>query len=293
MMADKKEVMSAIKKLMGYEYNGEKPIIVIGPKLGSSASPDRHLRVYAYGGCIGEIPAADSRCQFLLADEKYADFLDGKEKEELLSIMESGDKKAAICSGRYLELILKASDRKFIKKSNEPQERKIENRILRRFMNDPALSWAAADMEFTVGTDSGKHDIVFYDASDKPSYIITELKYNCDSTDNIGKHIEDMKKIYSVKEKVLQELNRRMKYLCEYGLVNESFKNADEIKFAVLYVGGGYDNAKKDVISGGKTAFKKLDSSIKKNFYFEYAETANDIDIEKMKKTLLSELFEK
>lgn len=293
MMADKKEVMSAIKKLMGYEYNGEKPIIVIGPKLGSSASPDRHLRVYAYGGCIGEIPAADSRCQFLLADEKYADFLDGKEKEELLSIMESGDKKAALCSDKYLELILKASDKKFIKKSNEPHERKIENRILRRFMNDPALSWAAADMEFTVGTDSGKHDIVFYDASDKPSYIITELKYNCDSTDNIGKHIEDMKKIYSVKEKVLQELNRRMKYLCEYGLVNESFKNADEIKFAVLYVGGGYDNAKKDVISGGKTAFKKLDSSIKKNFYFEYAEAVNDIDIEKMKKTHLSELFEK
>ena len=38
-MADKKEVMSVIKKLMGYKYNGEKPIIVIGPKLGSSDSP--------------------------------------------------------------------------------------------------------------------------------------------------------------------------------------------------------------------------------------------------------------
>lgn len=300
-MAEKQEIMAVIEKLRTYEYGGERPIAVVGPKLGKSNKPDEHLRAYAFGGFIGAIPAVGSDDKFQLADENYAKYLDDCEKYELQSMLGNCSAET-LCSDRYLELILKAAERKFTKSTNaEDAERKIENNIVCRFMNTASQSWAAVDMEFTIGENCGQHDIVFYDASDAPCYIITELKYNCRSTHNIDEHIEDMKKLYALKDKVRNELNRRMGYLCEYGLVSQamrdSFINSDknkiDIRFGILYVGGGEKAAKDNVKIEGKAYFESPESEIKKLFYYQYCDALDDIDIEKMKRKPLADIMKK
>ena len=68
-----KEILDGIQKLTGYvcKVDGteemEKPIIVLAPKLGSSkpGEESKKLRVYAYGGLIGEIPTSQRQEGFI------------------------------------------------------------------------------------------------------------------------------------------------------------------------------------------------------------------------------------
>lgn len=166
-MADKKEIMTVIEKLRTYEYDGKRPIAVVGPSLKNSKAPDKHLRVYAFGGFIGEIPPIGSKCEFSLAKDSYAGYLENHEKDEFRAFLKNKSAET-ICSDRYLELILKAAEKKFSnstekdgKNSINYKERRVENDIICRFMNTGSQSWAAIDMEFTLGGGSGRQDIVF------------------------------------------------------------------------------------------------------------------------------------
>lgn len=295
-MADKNEIIAAIEKLKTYEYEGERPIAVVGPKYGDPDAPDKHLRVYAFGGLIGAVPTVGSDGKFQLADENYAQYLDERERREFQSMLVNRTAETFF-SSRYIELILKAAYQRSAKDTG--YERKIENSIMCRSMNTASQSWAAVDMEFTVGRESGRNDIVFYDASDAPSYIITELKYNCGSTDNLGDHITKMAKMYSIRDKVRNELNRRMEYLCEYGLVGQtvrdrfiaSDKNKTDIRFGILYVKGGEKEAENNVRSEGRDSFRKLESEMKKLYCYQYRDLSDDIDIDEMKQTPLADIM--
>jgi len=285
--------MTTIKNLQRFEfYDGERlecPIAVVGP---DGSSPTM-LRVYAYGGNIGRIATIHSKKSTytrLTKDKEYANYLgenwllkDNEIDKNYLQYLKSRYialeryDESAICrelcvrlrkmldeqchkqldNPEYLDLILKAAQKKFLKKGGNPGERRIQTEIVRRHMKkDSKADWCVIDMEYTIpekvnpARKSFKPDIVVFDKNYGFGFI--ELKYNNESEYNLEKHYMDVRNVIKDNEavrKITTELKRRSSYLCEYGLIDtaihHSMQNSAVQKLwqGFLFVGGEQERA--------------------------------------------------
>lgn len=280
------KVYTVINELLKYEFDGgggtECPIAVLGPD-GSKATM---FRIYAYGGLIGRI--ATGRGKTHLAENKnYSKYLreeylsnDNKSDKRYLRRMnekyvglenrgieyseslicselqtqlgEMLDETQSCCLNNsvYLDLILKAVEKKFMNTDKKLRERRIETAIVKQHMKkDAKAGWCVIDMEYTVSqklNPAGKKfnpDIVVFDKNRGFGFI--ELKYDNKSVDNLPKHYNDVQNIIKNKEAVkniTEELKRRSSYLKDYGLINDtlyqSMQNSNNLWQGFLFIGG-------------------------------------------------------
>lgn len=254
-----KEILEGIKKLINYKHNEEFPILVLAPRLGSTEprKESKKLRVYAYGGLIGEIPTIQ-REEGALADAKYLP--EGSEERIKLEKMLgcSRDQRINILfSDKYLEVIVEACWRKFTKAADVSKERAIETELVKKYLVNTDI-WVPIDIEFLIsqnwmdeGGERGKPDIILYDKRNKVFRLI-ELKYNnesCTGSNSLKKHYDKAMKIIhsSYRNKIVNEFLRKMCYLYKYEIINgevwkEVLKNTDRekvgLEFGYFFIGG-------------------------------------------------------
>lgn len=288
------DAYTKIHRLLKYEfYDGERtdsPIAIVGP----DGTATTMLRAYAYGGRIGQI-ATDGRNSSLAKSREYPNYLSEayfSESDEIdrkyLEYMEEryagreekykgnslceklsyrlrellhGSYVWMLTEPEYLDLILKAAQKRFVKrdkkKSGDLAERRIQTAIVKQHMKkEPEDGWCVADMQYTVKKElswSGKRfipDMVVFDKNRGFGFI--ELKYADASTGNLGKHYTDIRNTIQNSEAVkiiTEELKERSFYLWEYGLISDAIyqamKDFDVPKLwqGFLFVGGRRENA--------------------------------------------------
>jgi len=278
-----------INCLLKYEfYDGERtdsPIAIVGP----DGTATTMLRAYAYGGQIGRI-ATDGRDSSLAKGREYPNYLseayfsEGNEidrkyleyMEERYAQREDAYKGDSLCEklsyrlrellhepwdwglteSEYLDLILKAAQKKFTKKGGDLGERRIQTAIVKQHMKkDPEDGWCVVDMQYTVKKELSQSkiftpDMVVFDKNRGFGFI--ELKYADASTGNLGKHYTDTRNIIQNSEAVkiiTEELKERSFYLWEYGLISDAIYQAmkafdvPKLWQGFLFVGGRRENA--------------------------------------------------
>lgn len=291
------EASTVINELLQYEFDdGERtecPIVVLGP----DGSITTMFRIYAYGGLIGRIATQYGKTH-LAEDRNYSKYLSEKYlsnddeidrrylrcmNEKYVKLEDCGieysestvcDKLRTrleeildkpydqyLCYPEYLDLILKAAEKKFMNKGKEHGERRIElgerrieTAIVKQHMKkDAKASWCVVDMEYTVSkrlNPSGKKfnpDIVVFD--DIRGFGFIELKYDNKNTHNLPKHYDDVQNMIrdeeAVKE-ITKELTRRSGYLKDCGLIDntryKSMQNSHSLWQGFLFVGGKREN---------------------------------------------------
>ena len=183
-------VYSSIHHLLNYEfYNGERtesPIVVLGP----DGSKKTMFRIYAYGGLIGRIAtgrgetclAEDKEYPKYLGedwlakgdetDRKYLQYMNerhvqleysgieytertvcSKLREQLKKMLDEkwGGWYFATGSAEYLDLILKAAEKKFMKTGKALGEQRVRTAIVRQHMKrDAEDGWCVIDMAYKV-----------------------------------------------------------------------------------------------------------------------------------------------
>lgn len=283
------DAYTKIHRLLKYEfYDGERtdsPIVIAGP----DGTTTTMLRAYAYGGRIGQI-ATDGRNSSLAKSREYPNYLseayfsEGNEidrkyleyMEERYAGREEKYKGNSLCEklscrlrellneqsgfmlteSEYLDLLLKAVQKKFTKKGGDLGERRIQTAIVKQHMKkNPEDGWCVVDMQYTVKKELSRSeiftpDMVVFDKNRGFGFI--ELKYADASTDNLGKHYTDTRNIIQNSEAVkiiTEELKERSFYLWGYGLISDAIyqemKASDVPKLwqGFLFVGGRRENA--------------------------------------------------
>ena len=283
---------TTIGRLLGYRfYDGERtdcPVVIVGP----DGSTRTMLRVYAYGGLIRRLETgrgfthlAESKSYprylgetyFSAADEKDRGYLRYMDENHVCSGREADYQGETLCQKlsyrlqtllkdsyfgdlaepRYLDLILKAAEKRFIKRGGDLGERRIQTAIVKQHMKKaPEDGWCVVDMEYGVKgklSPSGrvfKPDIVVFDQDH--GFGLIELKYADESTENLAKHYTDMRYIIHNEEAVEEitgELKRRSAYLWGYGLISDPIyqamnaPDAPKLWQGFLFVGGRRENA--------------------------------------------------
>lgn len=285
------KVYSVINGLLKYKFNdGERtecPIAVLGPD-GSTATM---FRVYAYGGLIGRIAAGDGKTH-LAEDKNYSKYLSEKDlsSDDEIRLKELLDKPYDCCLDDpvYLDLILKAAQKKFMNTGKKLGERRIETAIVKQHMKkDATANWCIVDMEYTVSkklNPDGKKfspDIIVFDTIRGFGFI--ELKYDNKSAGNLPEHYDDVQTIIRDEEavkKITKELKRRSGYLRDYGLIDDtlyqSMQNSHNLWQGFLFVGGKRENSVNLVKS--YTEFRK-DQNCRFAFYpYDEKHSADCID---------------
>ena len=104
--------------------------------------------------------------------------------------------------------------------------------------------WCAIDMEFypskKLSIGKGKPDLIVFDYKEEQLGII-ELKYKNQNTDNIEKHLEDFGVIMKNAQIFNEEMERRIRWLVDFGLVDnffEKFKTNNPVWYGFLFVDG-------------------------------------------------------
>ncbi|MDE7312636.1 MAG: hypothetical protein K2N87_13615 [Eubacterium sp.] len=291
------DAYAAINDLLKYEfYDGEKtecPIVVAGP----DGKKKTKFRVYAYGGLIGRIAAGKGKTclaedrgypKYLSedwlskddeTDKKYLQYMDKKyvgleysgiEYSESVIFRRLRDRLQEILdephdfylnsishSAEYLDLILKAVEKKFMNKDKDLGERRIQTAIVKHHMKKASEDdWCVIDMEYRVSkkvNPSGKGfkpDIVVFDKNSGFGFI--ELKYGGKSMENLQEHYMDVQNVRNNNDAVriiTDELKRRSAYLWEYGLISDaiyrSMRKSDfqNLWQGFLFVGGKREKA--------------------------------------------------
>lgn len=326
------DAYTKISRLLKHEfYDGEKrecPIAIVGP---AGSERKTMLRVYAYGGCIGWI-ATRSKDNGHLADKKFAKYLGEKwllkgnetdrayleymneeyvgwEEEEtertedmLCKELESRLQKILddgidwqLEEPEYLDLILKAAQKKFLSSGENEKERRVQTAIVREHMKkDPQAEWSVVDMEYrisqSVSLSKGQVDLVVFDKN--KGFGLMELKYDDKSTENLSKHYTDVQAVMQNKEaikKITDELKRRSKFLWNYGLISDEIYHAIEASDShslwqgFLFVGGTKENAVRRVKDlAGKHEEIKTDGNCR-FAYFSYEKEAGVESIQNIK----------
>ena len=208
--------------------------VIVAPSYGNSKKETRpsKLRVYSYGGHVLDLSTTKANND-LFPDKGYDQYFEGlkmgsfpyKElnKETLWSMIEAARRRAA------------GESTDDSKKAKEYKERSAETRLIKRNRESGYGNGIVIDMEFCAPKEwvepiatykgkstTGKPDLVIYDKETK-SFGIVELKLNNDSTDNMDKHFTDFYNMIHSKDvmKIKEEFCRRMRYLMEYGLIEE------------------------------------------------------------------------
>lgn len=160
----------------------------------------------------------------------------------------------------YLDLILKAAEKRFTNGKEDLGERRVQTSIIKQHMNKaPEDGWCVIDMEYTVKGEQSqtgkefKPDLVVFDKNHGFGFI--ELKYADKSTKNLDKHYTDtqgiLQNIMQSGEavKIIGELKSRSGFLWQYGLISDAIYQAMEAFDApklwqgFLFVGGKRENA--------------------------------------------------
>lgn len=259
------QIWEGIKRLMGYAYKAEGeeetefPILVLAPELGSPDKPKTHLRVYAYGGVLGTIPT-DKNKKGTLVSKDYLKYLPestgdrGKLKKKIEDL--EARRIDTLFSNEYLNLALKACRRRFTQNNGIGKERRIETKFIKKYLNNKD-GWIPIDMEFAfpkqwMGGKNVRQDIVIYDKN-AGAFRMIELKSNiksCYGKSGLLKHYQDATDIMKLNEiirnDIIKECFRKMKYLCDYGIIGgevweEVLKNTNrenvDLKFGCLFIG--------------------------------------------------------
>lgn len=275
-----KEILEKIKKLMGFACKAdgkeemEFPILVLAPSLGSSkpGEESKKLRVYAYGGLIGEIPTSQ-RQDASLASEDYLKpkYLpeNPKKKEKLKKIFSDPKIKEkawvlqTLFGNDYLELMVETCRNRFSTETGDLEERIIETNLVKKYLQNTDV-WVPIDIEFMISRNwlddaekRGKPDIIIYDKRVN-AFRLIELKCNeesCGGASGLSNHYLDAMNIInsSHRDKIIGEFFRKMQYLLDYGIISgEAWKEVLEstdrktvdLKFGYFFIGGELETYK-------------------------------------------------
>lgn len=268
-----KEILKGIKKLANYTYeaDGTKPIIVLAPKLGNSkpGEESKKLRVYTYGGLIGEIPTSHRQQASLFKDKNYPKYLahDSKKKSRLEELLLLSNSKTQVLrtlfDDEYLKLAIEACRNRYTKEMGDPKERVIETNLVKQYLGNTD-AWIPFDIEFSTpqnwgDEERGTSDIILYDKRNNTFYLI-ELKYNnksCIGKSGLLAHYNKVTKIIKEsRDNLVKEFYRKLDFLCEYEIINseawkEVLKSTDrekiKLKFGYFFIGGKVEKYVKDV----------------------------------------------
>jgi len=286
------------EKLWDYEFNGNKPIAIVG----SDGSNKGKLRVYAYGGKIGYIRISDG--EFIkMADNSYNQYIqreeyfygsDKKKRKNDLTVIDKlyPEEKNTVKlvslkedTKKYLDYIVTAAYNRQrrcnpttkLYEPYTPSEKAVQCSITRQFMSSgEKRGWCICDFEYQDNTSNtetigGRIDLIVYDYTRK-QFGLVELKLNNDSTNNIKKHYSDSLNLISNKT-MIDNLCKRCTELEKAGLI-DSIKNADmsHMWFGFLFV-GGHANSSAKIIKNCSDSFTKVD-----NCRFRYVESIEKLN---------------
>ena len=286
------------KKLLNYEVNGEKPIIIVGP----DCTNKYKLRVYVYGGLLGKIYVGNHpKGQSELLNEDYDDYFpkNGELRNLIREAKEKGIQENTLISVKYLQMGIQAITTRFATKKREgcdnEKERHVESRIVKQYMNT-TKNWAIVDMEVEFpacnfqeakfSPDTTKAPRFDFVVIDERGIGIIELKVNNENCTNIVSHYEHMEYVLEHPKVFHDEFVRRIKLLKKFELISK--KTADSfdsllqkgnipIWCGFMFIGGGLKGAQKEA--------KVLENRKRmSNIQFMYHENdgLEDLDIHKM-----------
>lgn len=219
---EKKQMLSLIKLL-----NGNPNIYICGPKY-----DDRHLRVYAHGGLLCEIPT-ESQAKIVLLDNNYLkNFL--PENPSLFAAAQGlfDNEEKELFLRDHLEDLLLCFNRKFSSQWGENVERNQQTVISRAYTSFLQHNGTVVcDFQSSIptawlsdGMSRPTFDMVIFSPNEN-TFTLVELKCtasSCGGKTGLQKHAEDMLKcVTNPKTNGLykKELLRRLSYMCEYGLL--------------------------------------------------------------------------
>ncbi|MBQ8626518.1 MAG: hypothetical protein IJ419_10205 [Agathobacter sp.] len=249
-----------INKLLKYSEQG---VVILGPK----GRKEKKLRVYAYGGDLGEIALSEKGKYEVNTDRNYAlnHIVDDEDsKTQLLQFMDEAEQEGAdvrdrseiLCDDKYIECMLKATKHKGYKNSvyqgqKLKKERLIETTLISQQgkIGYEEGSLLVYDIEYAIPLPNkkiinkkgkevkkiSKPDFMVFDGK---NIGIVELKYDADNMtgyNSLKNHFDDfMHYIHKEDDKyrwsIIEEIIHRLTCLKEGGLVDVSWHKAiDEL----------------------------------------------------------------
>lgn len=243
-----------ISKLLEYSEQG---VIILGPK----GRNEKKLRVYAYGGELGEIALSESGKCKVNTDRNYAlnHIVDDEDlKTQLLKLMDeagqeeadSRDRSEILCDDKYIECMIRATRHKGYKKSvyqgqNLKKERLIETTLISQQgkIKYEEGSLLVYDMEYAIplpnkkiinkkgkeATKISKPDFMVFDGK---NIGIVELKYDADNMtgdNSLENHYDDFMHYIHVEDNayrwsIIRETIHRLTCLQKEGLIDKSWE---------------------------------------------------------------------
>jgi len=245
-----------INKLLEYNKQG---VVILGPK----GRNEKKLRVYAYGGELGEIALSENGKCKVNTDRNYAlnHIVDDEaSKKQLLKLMDEAvqegadgrDKSEILCDDKYIECMLKATKHKGYKDvvyrgQKLKKERLIETTLISQQgkIEYEEGSLLVYDMEYAIPLPNkkiinkkgkqvakiSKPDFMVFDGK---NIGIVELKYDADSMtgdNSLKNHYDDFMHYIHVESDVyrwsiIKETIHRLICLQKEGLVDKSWEEA-------------------------------------------------------------------
>ena len=196
---------------------------ICGPKY-----DDRHLRVYAHGGLLCEIPT-ESQAKIVLLDNNYLkNFL--PENPSLFAAAQGlfDNEEKELFLRDHLEDLLLCFNRKFSSQWGENVERNQQTVISRAYTSFLQHNGTVVcDFQSSIptawlsdGMSRPTFDMVIFSPNEN-TFTLVELKCtasSCGGENGLKKHADDMLRCVS-NDSYREELLRRLGYMCEYGLL--------------------------------------------------------------------------
>ncbi|MBQ6886741.1 MAG: hypothetical protein IJN54_04425 [Lachnospiraceae bacterium] len=245
-----------INKLL--EYN-EQGVVILGPK----GRNEKKLRVYAYGGELGEIALSENGKYEVNTDRNYAlnHIVDDEDsKTQLLRFMDEAEQEGAdvrdrseiLCDDKYIECMLKATKHKGYKNSvyqgqKLKKERLIETTLILQQgkIKYEEGSLLVYDMEYAIplpnkkiinkkGKEVAKISKPDFMVFDGKNIGMVELKYDADNMtgdNSLENHYDDFMHYIHMENDayrwgIIKETIHRLTCLQEEGLIDKSWEKA-------------------------------------------------------------------
>ncbi|MEG2217765.1 MAG: hypothetical protein RRZ24_11440 [Clostridia bacterium] len=278
------------------EFKQNANVMLCGP---DGSTHKNHLRLYAYGGCIGGIPLSDN-AQIKLLDKNYQKH--GSHKEYLRKVFDNCPPRSMARreyvnklyrNSAFVEVCIDTAKDRFTTSRDEQKERANQTQIGRANMYTRHSGYFVCDVEYCCPYNNGekkehpKFDFVLLNTQTK-EIVLVEYKCSkaaCINENGISKHLTDMKacKQNNVDD-IIKTQKHRFQRLLEAGVYTYLSPNCvdaldDErpftVKYGFLFTDGEGIQSKEDVIRIAKSTIGEQD---RPNTLMLYAHTPKEVD---------------
>ena len=258
---------SFFAKLLEYRIIEEMELVIMAP-----TSPKCGYRIYKNGGRLADVKKTKV---VFLADKGYKEYINRVIENtnrfyKLKTFFETVDYNSLIDDidlKWFLNQCVKVVEKWSEAEIQTHEERKLETELI--FCNRKCQKEMLIDMEFNItpwknscitrygkcvikgiSQRGGRVDLVAYDANN--GFGLIELKYNCKSMNNLGKHFGDFDGVKNSikKEEIIEELIIRLDSLSSTGVYDITLDTPvkEELWFGFLLIGGDSEEDYKEEI---------------------------------------------